>query len=212
MKDKILIVDDSQMNREFLKEILCHDYDIILAENGVEAISLMKNHLSSLSLILLDLIMPEMDGFEVLTYMNKYQWIHDIPVMIISSENSGKYIGRVYDLGASDFISRPFNVNIVQKRVSNIISLYSKQRRLKDIVTEQVYEKESRSNLMISVLSHIVEFRNGESGLHIIHINMITEKLLYALLRKDSTCSLTSQDISLITMASSLHDIGKISI
>lgn len=212
MKDKILIVDDSQMNREFLKEILCHDYDIILAENGVEAISLMKNHLSSLSLILLDLIMPEMDGFEVLTYMNKYQWIHDIPVMIISSENSGKYIGRVYDLGASDFISRPFNVNIVQKRVSNIISLYSKQRRLKDIVTEQVYEKESRSNLMISVLSHIVEFRNGESGLHIIHINMITEKLLYALLRKDPTCSLTSQDISLITMASSLHDIGKISI
>ena len=212
MKDKILIVDDSQMNREFLKEILCHDYDIILAENGVEAISLMKNHLSSLSLILLDLIMPEMDGFEVLTYMNKYQWIHDIPVMIISSENSGKYIGRVYDLGASDFISRPFNVNIVQKRVSNIISLYSKQRRLKDIVTEQVYEKESRSNLMISVLSHIVEFRNGESGLHIIHINMITEKLLYALLRKDPICSLTSQDISLITMASSLHDIGKISI
>lgn len=212
MKEKILIVDDSSMNREFLKDILCHDYDIILAKNGVEAISLMKNHLSSLALILLDLIMPEMDGFEVLTYMNKYQWIHDIPVMIISSENSGKYIGRVYDLGASDFISRPFNVNIVQKRVSNIISLYSKQRRLKDIVTEQIYEKESRSNLMISVLSHIVEFRNGESGLHIIHINMITEKLLYALLKKDPTCTLTTQDISLITMASSLHDIGKISI
>lgn len=212
MKDKILIVDDSQMNREFLTDILCEDYEILLAKNGVEAIAMMKDHLSSLALILLDLIMPEMDGFEVLTYMNKYQWIHDIPVMIISSENSGQYIGRVYDLGASDFISRPFNVNIVQKRVSNIISLYSKQRRLKDIVTEQIYEKESRSNLMISVLSHIVEFRNGESGLHIVHINMITEKLLYALLKRDPTLSLTSQDISLITMASSLHDIGKISI
>lgn len=212
MKDKILIVDDSQMNREFLTDILCEDYEILLAKNGVEAIAMMKDHLSSLTLILLDLIMPEMDGFEVLTYMNKYQWIHDIPVMIISSENSGQYIGRAYDLGASDFINRPFNVNIVQKRVSNIISLYSKQRRLKDIVTEQIYEKESRSNLMISVLSHIVEFRNGESGLHIVHINMITEKLLYALLKKDPIISLTSQDISLITMASSLHDIGKISI
>lgn len=212
MKNKILIVDDSMMNRELLYDILCDDYEILLAENGNQAISMINRNLSSLNLILLDLIMPGMDGFDVLYYMNKYQWIHDIPVVIISSENSGESISRAYDLGASDFINRPFNINIVKKRVSNIISLYLKQRRLKDLVADQIYEKEKRSNMLISILSHIVEFRNGESGAHIIHINLITEKLLKAYIKKEPSASLSVQDISLITMASSLHDIGKISI
>ena len=212
MKNKILIIDDSQMNREFLSDILEEDYHILLAENGTEGISLIRQHLADLSLVLLDLVMPEMNGFEVLEYMNKNRWIHDIPVMMISADNSGDSVARAYELGASDFINRPFNINIVRKRVSNIIALFSKQKKLKDILTEQIYEKEKRSSLMIAILSHIVEFRNGESGLHILHINTITEKLLNVLSLKHPELNISYDDISLITTASSLHDIGKISI
>ena len=212
MKCKILIIDDSQLNREFLGDILNDEYHILLAENGVQGIALIKENMADLSLVLLDLVMPDMDGFEVLNYMNSNGWIHDIPVMMISSQTDGESVTKAYELGASDFINRPFNVNIVRKRVSNIISLFSKQRKLKDIVTEQIYEKEKRSSLMIAVLSHIVEFRNGESGLHILHINTITQKLLMALSHKHPELHLDYDKISLITMASSLHDIGKISI
>lgn len=212
MKNKILIIDDSQINREFLSDILCDDYHILLAENGVEGVALIKQNLASLSLVLLDLVMPEMNGFEVLEFMNKNGWIHDIPVIMISSENSGDFVEKAYELGASDFINRPFNINIVRKRVSNIVKLFSKQRKLKDILTEQIYEKEKRSALMIAILSHIVEFRNGESGLHILHINAITEKLLKAISTHYPDFGIDYEDISLITTASSLHDIGKISI
>lgn len=212
MKNKILIIDDSQMNREFLEDILCDEYFILLAENGIQGISLIKQHLADLSLVLLDLVMPEMDGFDVLEYMNRNSWIHDIPVMMISSETHGDSVAKAYELGASDFINRPFNINIVKKRVSNIISLFTKQRKLKNVLTDQIYEKEKRSSLMIAILSHIVEFRNGESGLHILHINTITKKILQSLSYNHPELNINYDMISLITTASSLHDIGKISI
>lgn len=212
MKNKILIVDDSELNREFLSDILEDEYELILAENGFQALMHMKNNINDIALVLLDLVMPEMDGFKVLSYMDKYNWMQDIPVIIISSDMSSDNVERAYELGAEDFINRPFNIRIVKKRVSNLISLYSKQKKLKSIVAQQIYEKEKRSSLMISILSHIVEFRNGESGMHILNINNITEKLLYSLMRNHEDINLTVNDISLIKMASSLHDIGKISI
>lgn len=212
MQKYILIVDDSQMNREFLSDILGDEYHLLLAENGVQGISLIRQHLTDIAIVLLDLVMPDMNGFEVLEYMNKNNWIQDIPVIMISADTSGVAVEKAYELGASDFIYRPFHVNIVRKRVANIIALFSKQRRLKDILTEQIYEKEKRSALMITILSHIVEFRNGESGLHILHINRITEMLLNVLSFKHPEFKITYHDISLITTASSLHDIGKISI
>lgn len=212
MKDKVLIVDDSELNREFLSDILEDDYELLLSENGFDALIQMKNNLNDIALVLLDLVMPEMDGFKVLSYMKKYNWIQDIPVVIISSDFSAENIEKAYELGAEDFINRPFNVSIVKRRVSNLITLYAKQKKLKNIVTQQIYEKEKRSNLMISILSHIVEFRNGESGLHVLHINNITEKLLHTLVRNHEDIRLSSSEIALIRTASSLHDIGKISI
>ncbi len=212
MKDKVLIVDDSELNREFLSDILEDDYELLLSENGFDALIQMKNNLNDIALVLLDLVMPEMDGFKVLSYMKKYNWIQDIPVVIISSDFSAENIEKAYELGAEDFINRPFNVSIVKRRVSNLITLYAKQKKLKNIVTQQIYEKEKRSNLMISILSHIVEFRNGESGLHVLHINNITEKLLHSLVRNHEDIRLSSSEIALIRTASSLHDIGKISI
>ena len=211
-KYKILIVDDSEINRMILSEILKNDYDIIEADSGEKALELLQNEEYEFSLVLLDIVMSGIDGFEVLSYMNKYKLIEDTPVIMISAENSSDFITKAYDLGASDYVSRPFDETVVQRRVKNTIVLYAKQKRLADIVAEQVFEKEKNNNIMISILSHIVEFRNGESGLHVLHISTITELLLRQLLKKSNKYNLSMSDIRLITTASSLHDIGKIAI
>lgn len=211
-KETILIVDDSALNRMVLTEILGKEnYTFLEAENGRQAVELLDCH-PEVDLLLLDITMPEMDGFGVLEAMNRYRWIEETPVIMISSEDAYPFIERAYDLGASDYITRPFDARVVCHRVSNTLMLYAKQKRLVQMVAEQVYEKEKVSNTMISILSHLVEFRNNESGLHVIHIRTITELLLRRLRKKTDRYPLTETDISLISMASALHDIGKINI
>ena len=210
-KEKILIADDSAMNRAILTEMLGDGYEILEAENGRQAISIMQTNVD-IDLLLLDIMMPEMDGFDVLAMMNKYHWIDDIPVIMISAENASSYVERAYDLGATDYISRPFDMAIVRRRVINTLMLYAKQKRLVRLVAEQVYEKEKSNSTMINILSHIVEFRNGESGLHVLHIQTATDILLRTLVRKTDKYNLNAADISLISTASALHDIGKINI
>ena len=212
-KQKILIADDSEMNRELLAAILEEEYDIIQVNDGVQAVDCLQRQAEEISLLLLDIVMPHMDGFEVLSYMNKEHWIDAIPVVIISSENSPIYIKRGYDLGATDFIEKPFDANMVLRRSANAILLGAKQRRMTSIVSNQIYEREKSSKLMINILSHIVEFRNGESGLHVLHIQTITEMLLRQLVQKENNrYALSKEQIRMITTASALHDIGKISI
>ena len=212
-KQKILIADDSEMNRELLAAILEEEYEIIQVNDGVQAVDCLQRQAEEISLLLLDIVMPHMDGFEVLSYMNKEHWIDSIPVVIISSENSPIYIKRGYDLGATDFIGKPFDANMVLRRSANAILLGAKQRRMTSIVSNQIYEREKSSKLMINILSHIVEFRNGESGLHVLHIQTITEMLLRQLVQKENNrYALSKEQIRMITTASALHDIGKISI
>ncbi len=211
-KQKIVIVDDSEMNRALLVDILEEQYDVVEAENGADAISLLSSQGAVFSLLLLDIMMPEMDGFEVLTYINNHRWNDNFAVMMISADDSPANIKRAYDLGAFDYISRPFDSTIVQRRISNTMFLYERQQRLEKIIAEQVHEQEKNNRLMISILSHIVEFRNGESGLHILHVNTITEYLLKQLVQHTDQYPLSKADISLIITASALHDIGKISI
>ena len=212
-KQKILIADDSEMNRELLAAILEEEYDIIQVNDGVQAVDCLQRQAEEISLLILDIVMPHMDGFEVLSYMNKEHWIDAIPVVIISSENSPIYIKRGYDLGATDFIGKPFDANMVLRRSANAILLGAKQRRMTSIVSNQIYEREKSSKLMINILSHIVEFRNGESGLHVLHIQTITEMLLRQLVQKENNrYALSKEQIRMITTASALHDIGKISI
>ena len=212
-KQKILIADDSEMNRELLAAILEEEYDIIQVNDGVQAVDCLQRQAEEISLLLLDIVMPHMDGFEVLSYMNKEHWIDSIPVVIISSENSPIYIKRGYDLGTTDFIGKPFDANMVLRRSANAILLGAKQRRMTSIVSNQIYEREKSSKLMINILSHIVEFRNGESGLHVLHIQTITEMLLRQLVQKENNrYALSKEQIRMITTASALHDIGKISI
>ena len=211
-KSKILIADDSEMNRSILLDMLEDDYEIVEAENGTEAVAILQQLGTEIALVLLDIVMPEMDGFGVLAVMNKYHWIEDVPVIIISAESSSSYLERAFELGVVDYISRPFDNLIVQRRVTNTILLYAKQKRLFDMVADQIMEKEKQSSLMIDILSHIVEFRNGESGLHTLHIHTITELLLKRLGQMSDKYQFSYQEISVISTASALHDIGKIAI
>ncbi len=211
-RQTILIVDDSEMNRAILADMLGNEFDIIEAENGKEGVAMLQKHGPEVSLVLLDIVMPEMDGFGVLNMMNKYHWIEDIPVIMISAERGSSHIERAFELGITDFISRPFDALIVHRRVVNTILLYAKQKKLTAMVAEQIFEKEHRSSLMIDILSHIVEFRNGESGMHVRHVHTLTETLLKVLVQKTDRYHLSQTDISVIGTASALHDIGKIAI
>ena len=212
IRQQILIVDDSELNREILSEMLHTDFRILEAEDGAQALEMLQQQGTGISLVLLDIIMPVLDGFGVLIYMAREHIIEDIPVIMISSDDSEKNIRRAYELGVSDYISRPFDAKVVYQRVFNTIKLYAKQRRLITLVTDQIYEKEKSSRMMVSILSQIVEFRNGESGLHVRHINILTEMLLDRLMQKTGRYHLNWNEQYLITLASSLHDIGKIGI
>lgn len=211
-KDTILIVDDSEMNRSILADMLGENYDIIEAEDGLQAIEALQRMHASIDLVLLDLVMPQMDGFGVLDAMNENHWIDDIPVIMVSAEKEAAQIERAYGMGATDFIMRPFDTFIVRHRVVNTLLVYAKQKQLISMVEEQLYEKEKYSNTMIDILSHIVEARNGESGLHVLHVRAITDFLLRKLRQRTDQYALTEDAITLISNASALHDIGKIGI
>ena len=210
-KQKILIVDDSEMNRAILTGILDDGYDFLEAENGLQALDVLRAH-RDISLVLLDIVMPELDGFGVLSVMGEQHWIDQTPVIMISAESDSMLVERAYQLGATDYISRPFDKSVVRRRVMNTLMLYGKQKHLMRMITEQVYKREKSNRLMTGILSHIVEFRNAESGPHVQHIQTVSELLLRQLARKTDRYTLTEDDIALISTASALHDIGKISI
>lgn len=211
-KPQILLVDDSEMNRLILAEILQGDYRILEAKDGRECMDALQAEAGNIALVLLDINMPVMDGFEVLKAMNANHTIEDIPVIMISSDDSDAAIRRSYELGASDYVNRPFDARIVYRRVTNTIKLYAKQRRLVQMVSDQIRARENNTDMLVGVLSHIVEFRNGESGAHVRHIRIITELLLHRLLEISSQYPITAEQQDNIPLASALHDIGKIGI
>lgn len=212
LKQKILIVDDSEMNRSILADMLGDEFSCIEASNGQQAIELMSLYGDKLGLVLLDIVMPVMDGLEVLKVMNERKWIQDIPVIIISADSASESIERAYEMGATDYIQRPFDVHVVRRRTLNTIMLYGKQRALKGLIEENVNKRQAEQTLMISILGHVIEFRNGESGRHVTNVRTICEILLNALSEYTAKYNLTPTEISLITTASVMHDIGKISI
>ena len=211
-KPAILLVDDSMMNRMVLASILGDDYRILEAENGKRCLELLRAKAGQISLVLLDINMPVMDGFEVLRTMNTNHTIEDVPVIMISSDDSEEVIRKAYELGASDYVSRPFDAKIVYRRVANTIKLYAKQRRLVQMVSDQIRAREKNTDVLVGVLSQIVEFRNGESGSHVRHIRVITETLLHRLMELTNRYDLTPEQQDNIPLASALHDIGKIGI
>ena len=210
-RQKILIVDDAEFNREILKEFLGEAYSYLEAENGIQAIRILEEN-PEIDLMLLDVNMPQMNGFEVLEWMNQLHWIDETPVIMISSEGSVDAMRKAYEMGITDYITRPFDSVIVKKRVQNTLELYANQKRLISVVVDQVYEKEENSSIMIRILSNVLGFRNSESSEHILHIRTATEMMLRKLVKTTDIYHLTETDIAMITTASSLHDIGKIGI
>ena len=210
-RQKILIVDDSKLNREILKEILGETYNYLEAENGNQAIQMIGENIG-INLMLLDINMPQMNGFEVLEIMKRSQCIAETPVIMISSEDAVNTMRKAYELGITDYITRPFDSVIVKKRVQNTLGLYMNQKHLINVVYDQVYEKEENNNIMIQIMSNILGSRNSESREHILHIKTATEMMLRQLVKVTDAYPLTEADIALITTASSLHDIGKIRI
>lgn len=226
MRDKILIVDDVEINRELLAEILNDKYDILQAENGVQALKVLKKHHKHIALLMLDLFMPEMDGFEVLNELNKFQWIKDIAIIIISSDDAVTTEAECFELGVSDFVHKPFDSYLVKKRVDNIVSLFHHQQELERRVEFQTntlreqYKKlqlqaeqllQSKENV-IDVLGTIVEYRNLESGKHIERVKGLTKILAEQIKEDYPEYGLTDEQVDVIVSASALHDIGKISI
>ena len=211
-KPTILLVDDAMMNRMVLTGILGEDYHILEAGNGERCLELLRANAGQIALVLLDINMPVMDGFEVLRTMNTNHTIEDVPVIMISSDDSEEAIRKAYELGASDYVNRPFDAKIVYRRVANTIKLYAKQRRLVQMVSDQIRAREKNTDVLVGVLSQIVEFRNGESGSHVRHIRVITETLLHRLMELTDRYELTPEQQDNIALASALHDIGKIGI
>jgi len=211
-KPLVLVVDDSDMNRFLLSQILLDDYNVIEACDGVEATQIIQDHFKELSIVLLDIVMPRMDGFGVLEFMNANDLIQDLPVIMISSMDEDSAIRRCYELGISDYVRRPFSADVVGKRVYNIVRLYQRQRNLQREIREQVEEREKNSRVVTSIISHVVENRNGESGPHVIHVEQITEIILNRLTELTDMYKLSKEDKKQIFLASALHDIGKIGI
>lgn len=211
-KHKILVVDDSEMNRALLSEMLSDDFEIIEACDGVEALKILRESLAELSVVLLDIVMPRADGFEVLVAMNKYRWLETLPVIMISAETGSTSVRKAYELGVVDFIPRPFDTVVVRHRVSNTIALFDRQKRLAALAADQIYERAKSNRLMVNILSHVVERRNGESGLHVLNIGLMTELLAESLVSKTDKYPMSHEDIVTLCSAAAIHDIGKIGI
>ena len=208
----ILIVDDSEINRDVLSSILSNEFNIIEASGGKECIEALEKYGTEISLVLLDIMMPEVDGFDVLRYMSNHHLIEDIPIITITGDESGETIRKAYEMGVSDFIGRPFDTKVVYRRVLNTINLYEKQRRLISTVSDEILEKEKNSRILVDILSQVAEFRSGMGSEHVTNINKITELLLIRLREKTAKYDLSEKDVYLITTASSLHDIGKVGV
>lgn len=208
----VLIVDDFKLNRDLLTEMLSEDYRVVQAENGARALEILETRRSEFSCVLLDLNMNVVNGYEVLTQMKDHGWLTSLPVIIISAEENIDCIKKAYSLGAIDFISRPFDMEIVKRRVGTTIAVYSNQKKLAKMVVDQLYENERTSSMLLSVLGHIVEFRNKESGTHIENVEIITEILLDNLIEKVDKYKNLKNKVKTITRASALHDAGKISV
>lgn len=211
-KPTVLIVDDSEMNRAILNEMLKDEYCILEAENGREALDMVGRYGDELSLVLLDIVMPGMNGFEVLADLSRRSLIDNLPVIMISSEDSDDVVLRAYELGASDYVSRPFDSRVVRRRVSNTIRLHAKQRRLASLLSQQYNERVKNSRMLIDIMAGVMELRNGESGRHVTNIEKLTELLLGCLVQRSDNISFDNEQRSTIALASALHDIGKMSI
>ncbi len=212
IRKKILIVDDFEVNRKMLVNMLRDEYEIFEARNGIDALSVIGDNVNALSLVLLDTVMPGLDGIGVLRQMKRNGWINKIPVIMISAQNELTYAEQAFSLGASEFVRSPFNTFLVRRRVANTLLLHKKPGKYVEVDTEKFNKTEKPSCIMSEAYRHIVEFRHSESAGHVRHVRILTKIFLNCLSQGDYPYHFDSLDIFVISLASSLHDIGKIAI
>lgn len=223
---KILIVDDLEINRDILSEMLDDEYDILTSDNGNDALEVINRNKDSLSLILLDLIMPGMDGFGVLTEMDRMGWDNRIPVIVITGDDAKENERRCFSYGVTDFVRKPFDSKIIKMRVRNVVDLFAYKNNLEDCVAQQTEELkvqniklkkqaetlEKSNQRIIDVLGTVVESRNLESGQHIQRVKTYTGILARQLREDYPEYRLDDHTIEVMVLASALHDVGKIAI
>lgn len=226
MRNKILIVDDSFINRELLTEMLEDEYEVITCENGLQALELMEENYNELAIILLDLVMPVLDGVGFLKALQNKPIMKDIPILVISGETNVETEIKCFDYGVFDFIKKPFDNRLVKKRIKNAVDLYMYKNNLEERVAEQTSVISEQYNLLkhqadqlaksnvsiIEILGTIVEYRNLESGEHIQRVKSYTRILGEQLMEDYPEYNLTSKQLNVIVSASALHDVGKIAI
>ena len=205
----LLVVDDAPLNRELLMAMLGDEYRYLEASDGAACLKLLEQYGTGIEMVLLDMVMPGMDGIRVLEEMNRRHYIEDIPVVLVTADDSGQYIRRAYELGVADYISRPFDAQVVYRRVTNTVRLYARQRRLRAMLARSTQWQRRREQVMIDVLGRIVGFRSGESAEHVRHVNQLTARLLDRLTEISGAYRLTQADCVTISTASALHDVGK---
>lgn len=205
----LLVVDDAPLNRELLMAMLGDEYRYLEASDGAACLELLEQYGTGIEMVLLDMVMPGMDGIRVLEEMNRRHYIEDIPVVLVTADDSGQYIRRAYELGVADYISRPFDAQVVYRRVTNTVRLYARQRRLSAMLARSTQWQRRREQVMVDVLGRIVGFRSGESAEHVRHVNQLTARLLDRLTEISGAYRLTQADCVTISTASALHDVGK---
>ena len=211
-RDTIIIVDDMEINRVILRGVFEKDYKLLEAENGDQALLLAEQHHSEIAAMLLDLVMPVKDGYQVMTEIGNKNLLAEFPVVVITAEDSAENEVQAFDLGASDIIMKPFEPHVVKRRVQNIIELNLHKLNQEELIEEQAAKLRESNAVMVDALSSIIEYRSVETGQHVKRIRMFTQILLEDVARSYPEFGLTEQNISIIVSASSMHDIGKIAI
>lgn len=209
-KPILLITDDSELNRMLLSDMLRRDFQIIEAEDGLQCLAMLESYGNSVSLLLLDILMPRMDGFEVLAEMNRTKLIEEVPVVLITVDNSDSNLRRAYEMGVADCIGRPFDSRVVYRRIHNVLRLYGARHAMTASPDKRNLERVCR--VMTQVLGSAFGASSGENSYHLANISRITELLLERLLLKTERYGLVWKDCALISMAAALHDIGKFAV
>lgn len=226
MRDKILVVDDSKFNRQVLIDLLKDDYAILEAENGREALEIIETQMKEIAAVLLDVVMPEMDGVTLLKILNEKKYLSEFPVMIVTSEQSVNLVGECFDYGISDFIRKPVNTDFVKQRVDKLVDLYMQKNDFKERLERQTHTLRNQYKLLqqqadqlkesnekiINILGTVVEYRNMEAPSHIKKVQEFTRILADHVMREYPEYELTEDKIKVIVSVSALHDIGKVMI
>lgn len=211
-RQTVVIADDSDINRSMLMHMLKDDYDVVEVKDGTECLDLLRHRGNGISLLLLDIVMPGADGFEVLASMKEMSLLDTVPVIMITAHDSASNIKRAYELGAFDYVSRPFDKYVVRQRIGNAVKLYGRQRRLQQEVARQSLEKRKTHRLLADISGSIIGYGSGESNVHLRRTAWITSLLLDVLVHKSDKYFLPLDLRDDISAAAALHDIGKIGI